>query len=761
MADFNSTPRAVGPIINDENQVTSADNVIVHDNHLGGRFPSDSVEHVSDVIDIIKNDRPGTLTPNLLEMDSNLRNTIEQTGSVRRKQHWTRSVELTITNVANRTGTLAGDTTGLVYSDTTKNLTGWGSTWVNTHMGVRFSENLGGSRHSDGIIVLRRAQANSLFLFLFTGPDSKVRVKNVGSTGISNDNTQLLYVAQLDAEGVNDGHIIPQANDQLTVQARIVGGGDSIQFVGSYYRAATQRWYGWNPHNIASGRSEFSLNEIHIDGGGDIDRLKLAQSDTVIEHNTFFSSVGSDLNTPVAWGTRRPATTTTVQTYNGPFKYTGKVELGEDSTVLVNGTETKIEELSGTPSDDSIGTSQLKDGAVTTDKIADDAVTADKIADGVIPDSVDTPIEQVFSQDFNVASTSLFADTGADLLASGDQTDRFTFILTDTAGTQTNLGSITRAEYAAADNLTNTANDGANQARAFVSKTVGNQTWYLAHQNRNIVFGSSGSGTRTGTFHLTILEASAGAHIYTQFNPSEDFAFSGDNTHSGTETFSGTVNLTNATITGLEASDWTGRISAGQLPQTPPSGWGTGSGTGGGDPIQLHLGVTNIDGNENSSDSASGLVTGTRRYNTQQGNQAIRFSRTYTGVSIGTGITYDESNGNIVFPAGVWMICASMKLRNYTTQTSWQNTRLWAKLQIREGANDVRHAQETYSRWGYNHRTQAPSSSGLSDFYSPTCSVSGVVVSDGTTPVTIRCRWEAQATGGLELMTAHVHAFKA
>ena len=178
----------------------------------------------------------------------------------------------------------------------------------------------------------------------------------------------------------------------------------------------------------------------------------------------------------------------------------------------------------------------------------------------------------------------------------------------------------------------------------------------------------------------------------------------------------------------------------------------------------LHLGVKNVEGNDAGAVASTGLVNNAYTWNTQTGNQALRFDEDFADVNIPDGVAYNEANGEIVFPAGVWLLCLSLKIRNNTNNdASWQNTRLWGKLQIREGAADTRHSNEVYSRWGYRYRsggegTDAPSSAGLSDFYQPAISVSGVVVSDGVTPVTTRIKWEAQAAGGLQVLAAHLHA---
>ena len=83
-------------------------------------------------------------------------------------------------------------------------------------------------------------------------------------------------------------------------------------------------------------------------------------------------------------------------------------------------------------------------------------------------------------------------------------------------------------------------------------------------------------------------------------------------------------------------------------------------------PTQIHLGVKNILGN------ASGIVAGATVMNSRQGDQAIRFDTTYTGTVLPAVVTVSAANGNIVFPAGTWMLCASLRC-------SQSGTSRWAK----------------------------------------------------------------------------------
>ena len=179
-------------------------------------------------------------------------------------------------------------------------------------------------------------------------------------------------------------------------------------------------------------------------------------------------------------------------------------------------------------------------------------------------------------------------------------------------------------------------------------------------------------------------------------------------------------------------------------------------------PLQLHLGVRNILG------ATSGLLATT--YSGAQGDQALRFDRAVAGSVLPSVITLNNTNGQIVFPAGTWMLCASAR-GSQTGSLIGQNSRGYFYLSIREGNGDYRHVSSpAYSRW-----TQGGQGAGSfptiqlengGTLATPErnipMSVSGVVVSDGTTPVTIRMLWSLQnAAGGVEINAAHLHAFRA
>ena len=181
----------------------------------------------------------------------------------------------------------------------------------------------------------------------------------------------------------------------------------------------------------------------------------------------------------------------------------------------------------------------------------------------------------------------------------------------------------------------------------------------------------------------------------------------------------------------------------------------------GGAVTQLHLGTANLEG------ATTGLVANTHNWATTVGDQALRFDEDLAGAIIPAGASYDETKGEITLSAGAWLVCAAAKIRNNTlVGLNYQNTRAWIKLDLKYGNTNIRHSNEAYSRWSWHARNNAPNhtpSGGSGQnafFYEPSVSVTGVVVADGNTPITIRARWEAQNSGGIAIRAAHVHAIK-
>ena len=178
------------------------------------------------------------------------------------------------------------------------------------------------------------------------------------------------------------------------------------------------------------------------------------------------------------------------------------------------------------------------------------------------------------------------------------------------------------------------------------------------------------------------------------------------------------------------------------------------------DPVNgeyLHLGTGTF--NESLTEGSAektGLVDGQRGIFTTTAdialNTILRFDNTLMGASIpgGSG-NYNSGNGQIILPAGHWLVCASLKAR----LLSGTFPRLYTDLAIMYGGN-VRHAQS-----GYTRNIEGAGIQGTSNFAARSwVSVTGAVVSDGSTPITIGFGAEIQDGGTFRLEGAHIHAYK-
>ena len=180
------------------------------------------------------------------------------------------------------------------------------------------------------------------------------------------------------------------------------------------------------------------------------------------------------------------------------------------------------------------------------------------------------------------------------------------------------------------------------------------------------------------------------------------------------------------------------------------------------EPNEAHLGVANILG------STSGLVSGTGRFTQSSGDQVIRFDETTTGNRLAAGMTYNNTNGEIVLPAGAWLLCASarMRTRGGGQSNSTQNQRAYMMVAIRQGTRDYRHISPPYyARWAETGAAGSfPSITTTGGNFNPQyqgpTSVTGAVISNGTTPITIRALWSTQTTSGIEVQAAHLHCIK-
>ena len=140
----------------------------------------------------------------------------------------------------------------------------------------------------------------------------------------------------------------------------------------------------------------------------------------------------------------------------------------------------------------------------------------------------------------------------------------------------------------------------------------------------------------------------------------------------------------------------------------------------------------------------------------------LLFDNTLTGASIPTGGSYSATTGNIVLPAGAWIVCTSVKVRFVTNNDTSQRSRLYNELVITYGG-DVRHAQSGYSRVAEGAGipgVAVANTEALRVAAAAWLSVSGAVISDGSTAMTIKVCNTSQVGGTIRYEGAHVHAYQ-
>ena len=133
----------------------------------------------------------------------------------------------------------------------------------------------------------------------------------------------------------------------------------------------------------------------------------------------------------------------------------------------------------------------------------------------------------------------------------------------------------------------------------------------------------------------------------------------------------------------------------------------------------------------------------------------LRFDSGKAGTNIPSGATYDPNTGNLVLPAGQWIVCASINIENWTPGTQSGN-RVWPKLCLHYDGN-IRHAQSGYIR--YSRTSTALGGNASTEFH---VSVAGVVNSDGVKVTNVNLQANSQLPNiGLRLNNAHIHAVRA
>ena len=202
-----------------------------------------------------------------------------------------------------------------------------------------------------------------------------------------------------------------------------------------------------------------------------------------------------------------------------------------------------------------------------------------------------------------------------------------------------------------------------------------------------------------------------------------------------------------------------------QGPQGPQGPAGIGGGREPRDPVSgeyLHLGTGMF--NEalaEGSAEKTGLVAAQRGIlasNITGVSNVLRFDSALAGASIpGVADNYDSSNGQITLPAGHWLVCATVKVR-FIHAGSAGFPRMYNTFSMQYGGN-IRHATSAYVRQSENNKVESSSPNNIVTV--GWVSVSGAVVADGSTPLTIVLESATQDNNAqFRLEAAHVHGYK-
>ena len=165
----------------------------------------------------------------------------------------------------------------------------------------------------------------------------------------------------------------------------------------------------------------------------------------------------------------------------------------------------------------------------------------------------------------------------------------------------------------------------------------------------------------------------------------------------------------------------------------------------------VHLGDGNLA--SSSSGQVSGAPTSLNATPTVQ-SYTFRFSNTLAATNIPTAGSYDTTSGQIFLPAGHWIICASVNLVSDSLGNGG-NDRVIADLSIYSGSSE-RHTNSLYIR----NNGAATFPRAVADEIAGKVSVTGAVISDGVTPVTIQTKYWGQTGETINIRGAHIHAYQ-
>lgn len=168
----------------------------------------------------------------------------------------------------------------------------------------------------------------------------------------------------------------------------------------------------------------------------------------------------------------------------------------------------------------------------------------------------------------------------------------------------------------------------------------------------------------------------------------------------------------------------------------------------------LHLGTH--DG------SGTGMVANTNQISIDKDSYAtrmIRFDDKLMHTNLPKGTTYTSSSGKIILPKGSWLLCTTIKVS--VGGSTGANSRTYHKLAINYG-DDERHSNSLYHR---NSSSASFFSQNILDKSAGSISVSGAVISDGKTAVTISVTSASQNHNDsnnlvITLSKAHIHGYR-
>lgn len=177
----------------------------------------------------------------------------------------------------------------------------------------------------------------------------------------------------------------------------------------------------------------------------------------------------------------------------------------------------------------------------------------------------------------------------------------------------------------------------------------------------------------------------------------------------------------------------------------------------------LHLGTGTYDPDNQTEGSGirTGLVAAQRGLleigATRRRSDDLRFDNTLANASTPTGGSYDPATGQIVLPAGHWIVCATIKVRHISGASGGAGgARVWATLEMKYGGT-IRHAQRTYIRYAGD----ANQTNGITEAEEAEVTVAGAVVSDGVQATTLAVSCAAQPNNSMiRYEGAHVHAYR-